>query len=192
MRAYPLFIVHFRIFFRTIQTKETSSFSVDMEVVIASSNWTFLDVVGLVWILGIVFIRHLFFLVFNLSWRLFLYGEENSHAENFPSFLQQFNSAIIAPCSDFQLIIGVLMRWNRGGGCAQMPWHLPYGWGENPGKSQLVDSLIKAVRPVIASNDVSRIAQHARKREGRNEHIYILPLCCKPATDLFCMFEGTV
>ena len=40
---------------------------------------------------------------------------------------------------------------------------------ENPRKPQLGDSLMKgAVRPVIASNGVGRIAQHVRKGEGRN------------------------
>ena len=40
---------------------------------------------------------------------------------------------------------------------------------ENPGKPKLGDRLKRAVRPVIDSNNVCRIAQHARKGEGREE-----------------------
>ena len=40
---------------------------------------------------------------------------------------------------------------------------------EKPRKPQLGDSLMKAVRPVIASNGVSRIAQHIRKERSKGQ-----------------------
>ena len=47
---------------------------------------------------------------------------------------------------------------------------------KNPSKPQLGDSLVKAVRRIIASNEVSEIAQHIRKGVRRyREQLNIWP-----------------
>ena len=48
---------------------------------------------------------------------------------------------------------------NGKGDNEMISWHLPYNWGNPPLET------IDGVRPVIASNEVGRIAEHVRKGE---------------------------
>ena len=53
-----------------------------------------------------------------------------------------------------QQMISVIMKWYRG--CAQISWHLPYNW-RKPQKISARRRSMKAVRPVIASNEISYV-----------------------------------
>ena len=93
---------------------------------------------------------------FQLAWRCH---------QLLSGFLVKDHLSRVSCQSRRSLMIRVIMKYP--GGCAQISWHMPNSRGKSQKTSARRQSDEGAVRPVIASNEVSRIAQHVRKRDGK-------------------------